>query len=439
MNGNDCLLLLFYLLIAVNISPYSCLPRRNNRCTSIPVPNGKMTVRHRGRVGRFFCNTGYKLIGDKIATCHGGVWDTVPHCVKDIECPQQMPKVMNGKMVPFNYVFFKVVCNPGFMVPHEIQSIFPCEDFFNPDMKPPVCQLTDEQFCDFETDMCKWNNTVPYFSWIRYQNATPSHSLRTGPEGDHTYGTGHYLYIEASGLPSNEERFAKLVRRFWKVDTPEVCFVFWYHMYGFSIGTLDVYVDYVKVFTKTGNLGDKWRKGIVQNLPSDRDFYISMVATTGNGYAGDIAIDDIGLVNSTDCTKIFLIETSCKDRCFEVETNSTLCKCSSECLIEANCCPDFMQTCGAGRYTFSAVKSESKTTTYISLAVGILIFLSAAFFAGYVFRRRRSHLFRGSTEESDVLYMTSDEILDFNVARRPTASGTTAASSSQQILCQTEY
>uniref|UniRef100_A0A0A9Y159 Uncharacterized protein n=1 Tax=Lygus hesperus TaxID=30085 RepID=A0A0A9Y159_LYGHE len=92
-----------------------------------------------------------------------------------------------------------------------------------------------------------------------------------------------------------------------------------------------------------------------------------------------------------------------------------------------------------GRYTFSAVKSESKTTTYISLAVGILIFLSAAFFAGYVFRRRRSHLFRGSTEESDVLYMTSDEILDFNVARRPTASGTTAASSSQQILCQTEY
>uniref|UniRef100_A0A0A9Y759 MAM domain-containing glycosylphosphatidylinositol anchor protein 1 n=2 Tax=Lygus hesperus TaxID=30085 RepID=A0A0A9Y759_LYGHE len=366
MNGNDCLLLLFYLLIAVNISPYSCLPRRNNRCTSIPVPNGKMTVRHRGRVGRFFCNTGYKLIGDKIATCHGGVWDTVPHCVKDIECPQQMPKVMNGKMVPFNYVFFKVVCNPGFMVPHEIQSIFPCEDFFNPDMKPPVCQLTDEQFCDFETDMCKWNNTVPYFSWIRYQNATPSHSLRTGPEGDHTYGTGHYLYIEASGLPSNEERFAKLVRRFWKVDTPEVCFVFWYHMYGFSIGTLDVYVDYVKVFTKTGNLGDKWRKGIVQNLPSDRDFYISMVATTGNGYAGDIAIDDIGLVNSTDCTKIFLIETSCKDRCFEVETNSTLCKCSSECLIEANCCPDFMQTCGADapQSTTSAELSESTYESY---------------------------------------------------------------------------
>ncbi|CAA9998852.1 unnamed protein product, partial [Nesidiocoris tenuis] len=79
-----------------------------------------------------------------------------------------------------------MVCNPGYNVSQDSQTIFPCEEFYAPNHRQMVCQR-------------------------------------------------HYLYIEASGLSEYEERFAKLTRRFSRIETPEVCFVFWYHMYGFNI------------------------------------------------------------------------------------------------------------------------------------------------------------------------------------------------------------
>ncbi|BET00140.1 Scavenger receptor [Nesidiocoris tenuis] len=338
-------------------------PKSYNRCPKVTIPNGTMVLKFRGRVAKFTCDPGYQLIGDRIATCQLRSWDAIPSCVEKVKCPEEKPKVLNGLMIPYQFVYFKMVCNPGYNVSQDSQTIFPCEEFYAPNHRQMVCQLTEKNFCDFEEGMCGWNNTIPFFSWIRHQNATPSHDLHTGPSSDHTTGTGHYLYIEASGLSEYEERFAKLTRRFSRIETPEVCFVFWYHMYGFNIGTLDVYVDYKKVFTKTGNLGNKWRKGIIQNLPSEHDFYISFVATTANGYAGDIAIDDIGLVNSTDCTKTLLVERSCRYRCFDPEPNATLCKCSSECLIESNCCEDFVRYCSLEPYE-PTIRPQEESTDY---------------------------------------------------------------------------
>lgn len=38
------------------------------------------------------------------------------------------------------------------------------------------------------------------------------------------------------------------------------CLTFYYHMYGFHIGTLNVFVGASKVFSKIGQQGNKWIK-----------------------------------------------------------------------------------------------------------------------------------------------------------------------------------
>ena len=64
------------------------------------------------------------------------------------------------------------------------------------------------------------------------------------------------MYIEAS-YPRKPGEIAKLV-----VTVPnngnQSCLSFYYHMYGASAGTLNVYSGNLKVFTATGNKGDNW-------------------------------------------------------------------------------------------------------------------------------------------------------------------------------------
>ena len=64
------------------------------------------------------------------------------------------------------------------------------------------------------------------------------------------------MYIEAS-YPRKPGEIAKLV-----VTVPnngnQSCLSFYYHMYGASAGTLNVYSGNIKVFSATGNQGDNW-------------------------------------------------------------------------------------------------------------------------------------------------------------------------------------
>ena len=64
------------------------------------------------------------------------------------------------------------------------------------------------------------------------------------------------MFIEASS-PRKPGEIAKLV-----VTVPnngnESCLSFYYHMYGASTGTLNVYGGNSKVFSASGNKGDNW-------------------------------------------------------------------------------------------------------------------------------------------------------------------------------------
>ena len=71
----------------------------------------------------------------------------------------------------------------------------------------------------------------------------------------------NYVYIETAS-PRRQGDNAKLEKSGLSFNTKK-CLSFYYHMYGNTIGTLNVYVGSNKVFTKSGNQGNKWNKASV--------------------------------------------------------------------------------------------------------------------------------------------------------------------------------
>ena len=72
--------------------------------------------------------------------------------------------------------------------------------------------------------------------------------------------TGKYIFVESSS-PAQEGDKAKLLSAKFP-STAGRCLSFWYHMYGSSIGALNVYINKeglsTLVFSKEGQQGDLW-------------------------------------------------------------------------------------------------------------------------------------------------------------------------------------
>lgn len=84
--------------------------------------------------------------------------------------------------------------------------------------------------------------------------------------------------------------------------TPAQCLQFWYHMYGSSVGSLSVYKKTgnptgPRIWTLSGDQGDEWLVAQVSVWSPIRPFQISFEGTVGRADKGDIAIDDIRIVN----------------------------------------------------------------------------------------------------------------------------------------------
>jgi hypothetical protein len=87
------------------------------------------------------------------------------------------------------------------------------------------CKFEDE--CDFESDLCQFENVVDvnYYTWTRGRNGTDT--LGTGPSIDHTLGTqyGYYLFIETSNPKKEGDRYL-LQSASYKADRDR-CLKFW--------------------------------------------------------------------------------------------------------------------------------------------------------------------------------------------------------------------
>ena len=85
---------------------------------------------------------------------------------------------------------------------------------------------------------------------------------------------------------------------------------FYYHMSGPDTGSLIIFVnsgdEVIMIFNKTGHQADNWIKGEA-TVKSDFAFRIHITATRGDGYQGDIAIDDIKFQVQSRCIIIIII------------------------------------------------------------------------------------------------------------------------------------
>ncbi|XP_074214590.1 MAM and LDL-receptor class A domain-containing protein 1 isoform X2 [Camelus bactrianus] len=157
--------------------------------------------------------------------------------------------------------------------------------------------------CNFENGICNWEqDTEDDFDWTRNQGSTST--LNTGPMKDNTLGTakGHYLYIESSEPQVFQHRAALLSPVLNATDAEGCTFRFFYHMFGKHIYRLAVYQ---RTWNNTrgqllwhlfGDQGNRWiRKHL--NISSRRPFRISVEASVGDGFTGDIAIDDLSFMD----------------------------------------------------------------------------------------------------------------------------------------------
>ena len=143
-------------------------------------------------------------------------------------------------------------------------------------------------------------NTSSY-SWRVQSGSTLSSS--TGPDGDHTTGSGIYLYTEASNGSQGDEAVL-LSPCFNFSGAGLIRFSFWYHMYGAAINTLYIEImtpshTWITIDSLVGQQqtasGDPWLKK--EYVLPDTTCQIRFRAIRGNSYTGDIAIDDIRIEN----------------------------------------------------------------------------------------------------------------------------------------------
>ena len=165
-----------------------------------------------------------------------------------------------------------------------------------------------------EIDWC-WSrgDTTDYF-WTS-GNSGFNHFFGTGPDGDHTTGSGGYAFAR-SGSPWTSPTFTDLRTPQIDLDTlqsPEL--TFWYHMFGSDIDKLEVYVkpigqNAVKVATINGQQQTSstanWKRRKVSLLNYEGDtirviFRAKKAAGSFTAFRADMAIDDINIDETTTC------------------------------------------------------------------------------------------------------------------------------------------
>lgn len=142
-------------------------------------------------------------------------------------------------------------------------------------------------------------------NWTIIDSATPSKvgisPDVTGPDGDHTTGSGKYIYVEASN-PNNPGKKANFISpKFDLSNRASAELSFFYHMFSDSNQMGDLALDIYSngqwnedVLTLFGDKGDEWHEEIV-DLSSfvDKRVQFRFRAKTGSSWASDICLDDI--------------------------------------------------------------------------------------------------------------------------------------------------
>lgn len=139
-----------------------------------------------------------------------------------------------------------------------------------------------------------WINTLgDDGDWSVWAGTTSS--LNTGPTGDHTSGNGNYLYVETSGCNNTDIIFETPCFDLSPLQAPNL--LFWYHMYGATMGSLNLEINngtgWTSIWTLSGDQGNAWNLATVSlNQYAGQVVTFRMIGSTGTSFTSDFAIDD---------------------------------------------------------------------------------------------------------------------------------------------------
>jgi hypothetical protein len=138
------------------------------------------------------------------------------------------------------------------------------------------------------------------FNWTINSGSTVSSG--TGPSGDHTTGSGYYIYTESSSPNYPSMQADLLTPDFDLSDFLDVELRFWYHMYGAAMGSLHLDIYYNDSWTNdimtaiSGDQGDQWNEQVVDlSSYAGETIKLRFRGITGSSYTSDIAIDDFSI------------------------------------------------------------------------------------------------------------------------------------------------
>ena len=158
------------------------------------------------------------------------------------------------------------------------------------DIDDGSCQAscTAAPYCEnFDTGIpANWVNN----DWTL--DAFGTNSFFTGPSDDIT-GGGNYMYYETSTGYSPVVSLTSLCLDISALASPGL--TFYSHMYGATMGTLEVLVNGTLEWSMSGNQGNQWNLNLVDLSDYAGSSYITIefVGSYGTSYTGDMAIDEI--------------------------------------------------------------------------------------------------------------------------------------------------
>ena len=156
---------------------------------------------------------------------------------------------------------------------------------------------------NFDSGVGTWTTanigTGSYTGWYLDASGTPSGT--TGPSDDIT-GGGNYMFIETSAAGGPYTLTSECLD-ISSLSAPALRF--YYHMYGATMGTLDVSVNGTSVWSLSGDQGNAWVQAQVDlSAYVGSNVTIVFTGTRGASFTGDMAIDNVEVdeMMSLGCT-----------------------------------------------------------------------------------------------------------------------------------------
>eukprot|EP00058_Branchiostoma_floridae_P025618 XP_002611108.1 hypothetical protein BRAFLDRAFT_70466 [Branchiostoma floridae] len=156
----------------------------------------------------------------------------------------------------------------------------------------PSGMLRDRRMFRWDLPHQEWDRTLQAFERNSELARAKLRSMMTHEE------QGHYMYIEASD-PRQQGDIARLTFPTYRLYGGSQCLLFWTHMYGLHTGTLRVSVKVgnttSEIWTRSGNQGNQWFS-VAVSISTTGSYQVIFEGVRGSGVRGDIAIDDVSIL-----------------------------------------------------------------------------------------------------------------------------------------------